>query len=128
MFASVSIILSLLLSSLITAQNLYEPPDGKVLFGAWVDTESAASSPSGGDTPLAYNQRMNVQADVFQLSQTIPLTISQFDNSQLTVNLSMVQNTNTGNFSVYMIFIFILNSYLKLRCNPLTYCLPQQRP
>jgi hypothetical protein len=95
MFASVSIILSLLLSSLITAQNLYEPPDGKVLFGAWVDTESAASSPSGGDSPLAYNQRMNVQADVFQLSQTIPL--------QLTVNLSMVQNTNTGNFSFYMI-------------------------
>ncbi|KAI8831113.1 glycoside hydrolase superfamily, partial [Chytridium lagenaria] len=44
------------------------PPDGKILFGAWLD-----DSPAGGDSPALFNSRIGNRASFFQFAQTIPL-------------------------------------------------------
>ncbi|KAJ3213054.1 hypothetical protein HDU67_003438 [Dinochytrium kinnereticum] len=45
-----------------------EPPNGRLLFGAWIDT-----SPQGADSPARFNERIGRQASLFQFAQTIPL-------------------------------------------------------
>ena len=72
---------------------LYEPPDGSLLLGSWIDTESPASSPSGGDSPVHWNNAVGIKASVFQLAQDIPLAISPFDQSEQTANVSFIQDT-----------------------------------
>ncbi|KAJ3110452.1 hypothetical protein HDU96_006607 [Phlyctochytrium bullatum] len=79
----------------IPALSLYEPPDGLAMLSAWVDISSPAPGTSGGDTPTLYNTRLGRNAPAFHLSQNIPLDIAPWDNSELTANLSMVQDTGT---------------------------------
>ncbi|KAI9344252.1 glycoside hydrolase superfamily [Obelidium mucronatum] len=58
---------------------LYEPADGQVILGAWVDTEApktVAGIGLGGDSPAAFNRRLGKSAGVFHLAQTLPLGIS----------------------------------------------------
>ncbi|KAJ3191178.1 hypothetical protein HK101_008005 [Irineochytrium annulatum] len=47
-----------------------EPPDGKMIFGAWLFTQQ---DPNGMDRPSKFNQRIGFNAGVFQLSQGIPV-------------------------------------------------------
>ncbi|KAJ3332220.1 hypothetical protein HDU76_000927 [Blyttiomyces sp. JEL0837] len=67
----------------------YYPPSGKRYICAWVQTDNKT------DTPSAFNSRIKQNTPCFQLAQDIPLAISPFDNSELTVDLSQVQNTST---------------------------------
>ncbi|KAJ3402018.1 hypothetical protein HDU80_005514 [Chytriomyces hyalinus] len=48
-----------------------EPAEGKLLFGAWVDTSSIPIS--GGDSPGAFNDRIGFHASAFQFYQHLPL-------------------------------------------------------
>ncbi|KAI8830224.1 glycoside hydrolase superfamily [Chytriomyces cf. hyalinus JEL632] len=48
-----------------------EPADGKLLFGAWIDTSSEPQS--GGDSPFAFNSRIGFRASAFQYYQHLPL-------------------------------------------------------
>ncbi|KAJ3227076.1 hypothetical protein HDU81_006948 [Chytriomyces hyalinus] len=48
-----------------------EPADGKLLFGAWIDTSSIPIS--GGDSPGAFNERIGFHASAFQFYQHLPL-------------------------------------------------------
>ena len=75
---------------------LYEPADGKFMLGAWLDTSAASvSEPSGGDSPVAFNSRLNQNASIFHMAQNIPIDVDQFGEEQ-TANLTFVQATNTG--------------------------------
>jgi len=49
----------------VAAQAIHEPADGRIMFGAWVQTE--------WETPAEFNQRVGLNASVIQISQTIPL-------------------------------------------------------
>ncbi|TPX74274.1 hypothetical protein CcCBS67573_g04455 [Chytriomyces confervae] len=58
------LLLSLLLPFIITpvfALGKLEPADGKLLFGAWIDTSSEPQS--GGDSPFAFNSRIGFRAN-----------------------------------------------------------------
>ncbi|KAJ3344722.1 hypothetical protein HDU83_004922 [Entophlyctis luteolus] len=89
--------LTALTHSLAAALALYEPADGKVIWGAWVDASTYnASTGTGGDTPLLFNGRVGRSAGVFELSQHLPLAISPYDQSQMTANLSLLEATNSG--------------------------------
>ncbi|KAJ3021422.1 UNVERIFIED_CONTAM: hypothetical protein HDU68_009632 [Siphonaria sp. JEL0065] len=82
------------------AGSLYEPIDGKVIFGAWVDSENADTAPiasgtHGGDSPVAFNNRLGFNAGVFHLSQQLPLGISTYDKSEQTANLTLIEQTKT---------------------------------
>lgn len=77
-FSAATVLLLSLLSlatSSVTAQStsenaslaLHEPPEGKVMFGAWVQTEE-------GDTPSLFNSRLGYNASVIQIAQNIPLS------------------------------------------------------
>ncbi|KAJ3131515.1 hypothetical protein HK100_006287, partial [Physocladia obscura] len=81
------------------ALGLYEPADGKVIWGAWVDSSVAGTPNSlltaGGDSPTLFDKRLGQNAGVFQLSQNLPLAISVYDGSKLTANLSLVEATKT---------------------------------
>ncbi|KAJ3108694.1 hypothetical protein HDU96_007453 [Phlyctochytrium bullatum] len=84
-----------LLPSATTALTLYEPPDGLAYLSAWVDTADPKDSPSGGDSPLKFNQRIERMASAFHVSQRIPLDTSPFDQSRLTANLSSLEETKS---------------------------------
>ncbi|KAJ3062827.1 hypothetical protein HDU98_001331, partial [Podochytrium sp. JEL0797] len=78
--------------------GIYEPADGKILFGAWIDTEdpkAAGNIGLGGDSPTLFNQRLGLNAPVFHMSQQLPLQISPFTQQQMTANLTMLEQTNT---------------------------------
>ncbi|KAI8609136.1 glycoside hydrolase superfamily [Chytriomyces sp. MP71] len=93
----------LVLSALLSAQiavslALYEPADGKIMFGAWVDSEDPKATVKlglGGDSPSQFNQRLGQSAAVFHLSQSLPLAISPFDQTEQTAPLNLVENTKT---------------------------------
>ncbi|ORY48555.1 glycoside hydrolase [Rhizoclosmatium globosum] len=78
---------------------LYEPADGKVLFGAWVDTEDPSTNATnigiGGDSPVKFNQRLGSNAAVFHFSQRLPLDISPYTQEEMTVPLKLVEDTAT---------------------------------
>ncbi|KAI8830265.1 glycoside hydrolase superfamily [Chytriomyces cf. hyalinus JEL632] len=81
-----------------TVATLYEPADGKIIFGAWVETEAASTVGPitlGGDTPSAFNTRLGQNAGVFHMSQSIPLAISPFDQTQQTAPLNLLETTKT---------------------------------
>ncbi|TPX74854.1 hypothetical protein CcCBS67573_g03883 [Chytriomyces confervae] len=81
-----------------TAATLYEPADGKIVFGAWVETESATTVGPvtlGGDSPSDFNKRLGLNAGVFHMSQSIPLAISPFDQTQMTAPLNLIEATKT---------------------------------
>ncbi|KAJ3387888.1 hypothetical protein HDU84_000424 [Entophlyctis sp. JEL0112] len=80
----------------VSALALYEPADGNVVWGSWVDTSASASTGTGGDSPSLFNGRLGRSTGVFELSQDLPLAISQYDNSELTANLSMIEATGTN--------------------------------
>ncbi|KAJ3124405.1 hypothetical protein HK100_011245 [Physocladia obscura] len=84
--------------------GLYEPVDGKVIFGAWVDSATAgtpnAFQTAGGDSPSLFNTRLGLNAGAFQLSQNLPVNISQYDHSKLTANLTLIEATKTGIYIV----------------------------
>ncbi|KAI8614309.1 glycoside hydrolase superfamily [Chytriomyces sp. MP71] len=78
--------------------SLYEPKDGKIMFGAWVDSEDPKASGNiglGGDSPVAFNNRLGQNASVFHMSQSIPLAISPFDGTEMTVPLNLIEDTKT---------------------------------
>lgn len=66
------------LFSPLIAQNLNEPPDGKVYFGAWLDTADSAAGALDGDRPVKFNQRMGFNASVFQYAQDLPIPAGSF--------------------------------------------------
>ncbi|KAJ3069364.1 hypothetical protein HDU98_007605 [Podochytrium sp. JEL0797] len=82
-----------------TTAPLYEPADGKLIFGGWIDTEDPNTLSTnigiGGDSPNLFNQRLGHQAGVFHFSQMLPLEISSFTQQQMTVNLTAVEDTGT---------------------------------
>ncbi|KAI8610025.1 glycoside hydrolase superfamily [Chytriomyces sp. MP71] len=96
-------LLDLLLASFTLANTaaalaLYEPADGKVMWGGWVDSENATATGNigvGGDSPATFNQRLGKNAAVFHMSQSIPLAISPFDQTEETVPLKLIEDTNT---------------------------------
>ncbi|KAJ3071389.1 hypothetical protein HDU98_005419 [Podochytrium sp. JEL0797] len=81
------------------ARNLYEPADGKIIWGAWVDTTNAKDAyqfgTAGGDSPSSFNKRLGQNAGVFHLSQTLPLTPSPWGGGPLTANLTHIEQTGT---------------------------------
>ncbi|KAI8832927.1 glycoside hydrolase superfamily [Chytriomyces cf. hyalinus JEL632] len=82
----------------LAAATLYEPADGKIVFGAWVETESATTVGPvtlGGDSPSDFNKRLGLNAGVFHMSQSIPLAISPFDQTQMTAPLNLIEATKT---------------------------------
>ncbi|ORY48554.1 hypothetical protein BCR33DRAFT_714314 [Rhizoclosmatium globosum] len=90
------------LAVLARAASLYEPADGKIIFGAWVDSDDpkvaaagGTNSGVGGDSPVSFNNRLGLNAGVFHKSQMLPLAISPYDQSELTANLTMVEQTGT---------------------------------
>jgi hypothetical protein len=91
------------------ALEIYEPANGNIMFSFWLDTESQATSASGGDSPVAFIQRTGMKPAAFAFSQQIPLIISPYDGSQMTSNLSMVQVTNTGK-QLRVILVMFLRS------------------
>ncbi|KAJ3230588.1 hypothetical protein HDU78_008216 [Chytriomyces hyalinus] len=87
-----------LVAAQLSAATLYEPADGKIIFGAWVETEAASTVGPvtlGGDTPSAFNTRLGQNAGVFHMSQSIPLAISPFDQTQQTAPLNLLETTKT---------------------------------
>ena len=54
----------------IQGKAILEPEDGKVYFGAYLDTEDRHGVE--GDRPLKFNQRMGFNASFFQYSQEMP--------------------------------------------------------
>ncbi|KAJ3058539.1 hypothetical protein HDU98_005366, partial [Podochytrium sp. JEL0797] len=76
---------------------LYEPADGKLIWGAWVDSEDpkTATVGIGGDSPVMLNQRIQQNAGVFQFSQQLPLQISPYNNAEMAANVSLIQDTDT---------------------------------
>ncbi|KAJ3021118.1 UNVERIFIED_CONTAM: hypothetical protein HDU68_009793 [Siphonaria sp. JEL0065] len=95
---STIVVAAAVVASSANSLTLYEPADGKVYLGAWVDTESpytASNVTVGGDSPASFNKRLGSSASVFHLSQTLPLSISPFDQSELTANLTSIEETKT---------------------------------
>lgn len=87
----------------VSAQAINEPADGNLYLGALLDTSVA-----GGDSPVAFNQRMGFGASVFGFTQTIPL--SPFNASTGLggqMNASMVELTGTN----AMIFLTVVPYY-----------------
>ncbi|KAJ3415219.1 hypothetical protein HDV05_005359 [Chytridiales sp. JEL 0842] len=64
---------------------LYEPSDGKFMIGSWLDSESTATNPDGGNSPTLFNTNLGNMAAAFQLEQEIPVLKDQF-GTQLTAN------------------------------------------
>ncbi|KAI9331740.1 glycoside hydrolase superfamily [Obelidium mucronatum] len=58
------------IASCTLALTKYEPPDGKLVFGAWVDTSNAHVS--GRDSHLAFNKRIGFNAGAFEVWQMLP--------------------------------------------------------
>ncbi|KAJ3231342.1 hypothetical protein HDU81_003861 [Chytriomyces hyalinus] len=82
----------------LAAATLYEPTDGKIIFGAWVETDAATTVGPvvlGGDSPSDFNKRLGLNAGVFHMSQSIPLAISPFDQTQQTAPLNLIEATKT---------------------------------
>ncbi|KAI9344256.1 hypothetical protein BDR26DRAFT_893869 [Obelidium mucronatum] len=76
-----TLVVALLLQLSVATATLYEPADGKIIFGAWVDSEDALAAGNigvVGDSPAAFNRRLGKNAGVFHLSQTLPLGVSPF--------------------------------------------------
>jgi len=86
---------------LTSALPVVEPNDGSAYLGIWLD--SAATSESSipgditiGDTPAAFNQRMNVRASSFQMAQNIPLEAYNWDTGAGgAINATMVESSET---------------------------------
>ncbi|KAJ3356188.1 hypothetical protein HDU83_001767 [Entophlyctis luteolus] len=94
-------------SILTAALSLYEPADGKVIWGAWVDSSTHdASAGTGGDSPSLFNSRLGSSAGVFELSQNLPLAISPYDQSELTANLSLIEATKTDAILLLTVYPF----------------------
>ncbi|KAI9339534.1 glycoside hydrolase superfamily [Zopfochytrium polystomum] len=93
----------------VDALGLYEPADGKVILAAWVDPEDPRSSPSGGDSPSAFNSRLGLNAGAFSLAQNIPLSISPYTNANITADVNLVQATNTD--AIFIVTVYPLNGY-----------------
>jgi hypothetical protein len=60
--------------------GLLEPPDGRMLLGAWVDTQVWDRPGVGSDLPVRLNQRLQLNFTSFQLVQDIPVTNRTFFN------------------------------------------------
>jgi len=63
----------------VSSEKLKIPQDGKVYFGAWLDT----SDNQAGDRPVAFNQRMNFKSTCFQYAQNLPNYDFDFPNEQV---------------------------------------------
>ncbi|KAJ3100713.1 hypothetical protein HDU96_010240 [Phlyctochytrium bullatum] len=68
-----------------------EPPDGKLYFGAWIDT-----SPEGKDSPRLFNQRIGRKASVFQMAQTIPVELDPVTKVRRDFNFSNLDDNSDG--------------------------------
>ncbi|KAI9324835.1 glycoside hydrolase superfamily [Zopfochytrium polystomum] len=87
-----------------TALGLYEPADGKLIIGAWVDTQDPKDSPSGGDSPSQFNARIGNSAGAFMFTQDIPLEVSPYTGATVTANLSAVEATNTDAILIITVY------------------------
>jgi hypothetical protein len=54
-------------------QALNEPADGKLYFGAWLDTADSSPGRNDGDRPILFNNRMSFNSSFFQYGQNIPI-------------------------------------------------------
>ncbi len=66
-----------------------EPPDGKLLLGAWVDTQRSTVPGVGNDLPVRVNERLGFNFTSFQLVQDIPVTEKTY------FNLTRLEETST---------------------------------
>ncbi|KAJ3111945.1 hypothetical protein HDU96_005121 [Phlyctochytrium bullatum] len=67
-----------------------EPPDGKIVLGAWLNTEDM---PGARDSPRAFNERIGFNAGSFQLSQQMPLADNPFiPGDKLYANMSLLDD------------------------------------
>ncbi|KAJ3021276.1 UNVERIFIED_CONTAM: hypothetical protein HDU68_009708 [Siphonaria sp. JEL0065] len=65
-----SMLLYTILSLHMYAADKLVPPEGKIVFGAWLDTSS--SPVSGGDSHAGFNKRIGFNAGSFQIWQDLP--------------------------------------------------------
>ena len=49
-----------------------EPPNGKVLLAAWLDSSDLPNQPDSGDRPRKFNSRMGLNMSAFQYAENIP--------------------------------------------------------
>ncbi|KAJ3415149.1 hypothetical protein HDV05_005429 [Chytridiales sp. JEL 0842] len=71
-----STLLTCILAVVATSSALapLEPPDGKFLFGAWLDSDIILNDTTvGNDSPYFMNQRTGLRFSSYQLAQTIPV-------------------------------------------------------
>ncbi|ORY48553.1 glycoside hydrolase [Rhizoclosmatium globosum] len=82
-------------SSVLAQAPLYEPADGKVVFGAWVDVQDPAKADPligvGGDSPATFNKRLGQNAGVFHFSQRLPLDKSKESGEEQTCRSSLLR-------------------------------------
>jgi hypothetical protein len=82
------VLISLL--DIILSKALFEPPDGKVYLGAWLDF-------GNGDTTLKFNKDMNFNASFFQEAQDMPLKPNPRDNLYA-IDATKITDLNTDAF------------------------------
>ncbi|KAJ3066563.1 hypothetical protein HDU99_003811, partial [Rhizoclosmatium hyalinum] len=86
-------------SSVLARAPLYEPADGKVVFGAWLDIQDPKKADPligvGGDSPATFNKRLGQNAGVFHFSQRLPLDKSKESGEEQTVPLKFIEDTGT---------------------------------
>ena len=70
------LVFCLFLTAAVLGLGLNEPPDGKLILSAWLDT-------TNGDRPVDANARMGFNFGAFQYAQTIPVTTFEFPESQI---------------------------------------------
>ncbi|KAJ3015746.1 UNVERIFIED_CONTAM: hypothetical protein HDU68_012584 [Siphonaria sp. JEL0065] len=95
-----SMILCTILSLRMYAADKLVPPNGKIVFGAWLDTSSGPVS--GGDSHAAFNRRIGFNTGSFQLWQDLPPRPPKVDtdlgnhNSDGTIKLSVLDDGTTA--------------------------------
>lgn len=60
--------------TMINADATLAPPEGKYLFGAWLDTTPIGNTNVGKDSPREFNGRIGFNASIFQYAQNMPFT------------------------------------------------------
>ncbi|KAJ3103122.1 hypothetical protein HDU96_009393 [Phlyctochytrium bullatum] len=83
-----------LLPSPSVALTRWEPPTGLAYLSAWLDTADPKDSPSGGDSPTRFNERIGRRAAAFQLAQEMPVFVDQYGYKR-NADLNWIQATGS---------------------------------
>ncbi|KAI8923818.1 glycoside hydrolase superfamily [Entophlyctis helioformis] len=71
------------LATTAAAQNVNEPPNGRLYLGAWLDTADSAPGVGDGDRPVRMDQRLGFNLSSFQYAQNIPIDTFPFPIEQV---------------------------------------------